>query len=505
MEKQTIGQFLSALRRSNGYTQQEVAEKLGVSNKTVSCWERDSCYPDISLIPAIAELYGVTCDEILRAKRAPVQPAEPPKSEAEAAKAKANEEKAQKEASAIFDNMLARYDNTHKIATSVAIFITFMAVAMSFLILELTNDFFVCFCVIVPILAITLFAYALVQYRINFAVSDDQRAFNVRKKLYFRKKRATDLIILVLVYYLPYSQSFTNTSFYIAYGIACVVFAFFLILLAEQIRRYYNSAYYSPEYTSGITKKALTLVIVISVSLISIFSFQYYIESQPLKEDYYGSGKNFVENIDNLEKMLTSSDLPEAYEKANFMPSVTDQYEEYRYTVAKEDYDESDLIGYIGYRAFGYTTDKDLTVYVMYPVWTVNYYVQNPLTGEITEQSKKITVYNGKYCKAYLTSNPDGTFYISYFDSQNAYEIKLGRDKEYTLKFATVAAIISLIVYGIACEAFKEFEKRKKAKASATASQGGSENQKPVESVSVDGKEDANQTSDDKENNETGK
>ena len=45
MEKQTIGQFLSALRRSNGYTQQGVAEKLGVSNKTVSCWERDAYSP----------------------------------------------------------------------------------------------------------------------------------------------------------------------------------------------------------------------------------------------------------------------------------------------------------------------------------------------------------------------------------------------------------------------------------------------------------------------------
>lgn len=72
MEKQTIGQFLSALRRSTGYTQQDVADKLGVSNKTVSCWERDASCPDISMIPAIAELYGVTCDEILRAKKSPV-------------------------------------------------------------------------------------------------------------------------------------------------------------------------------------------------------------------------------------------------------------------------------------------------------------------------------------------------------------------------------------------------------------------------------------------------
>ncbi|MCL2677434.1 MAG: helix-turn-helix transcriptional regulator [Clostridiales bacterium] len=69
MEKKTIGGFISALRKSNGLTQQEMADKLNVSNKTVSKWERDESCPDIGLIPAIAELYGVTCDEILLGER----------------------------------------------------------------------------------------------------------------------------------------------------------------------------------------------------------------------------------------------------------------------------------------------------------------------------------------------------------------------------------------------------------------------------------------------------
>ncbi len=69
MEKKTIGSFLSALRKSNGLTQQEVANKLNVSNKTVSKWERDESCPDIALIPVIAELFGTTCDEILLGER----------------------------------------------------------------------------------------------------------------------------------------------------------------------------------------------------------------------------------------------------------------------------------------------------------------------------------------------------------------------------------------------------------------------------------------------------
>ena len=69
MEKKTMGAFLAALRKANGYTQQEVADRLSVSNKTVSKWERDEGCPEIMILPAIAELYGVSVDEILRGER----------------------------------------------------------------------------------------------------------------------------------------------------------------------------------------------------------------------------------------------------------------------------------------------------------------------------------------------------------------------------------------------------------------------------------------------------
>ncbi|MCL1806475.1 MAG: helix-turn-helix domain-containing protein [Oscillospiraceae bacterium] len=69
MDKKTIGNFLAALRKTHGLTQQEVADKLNVSNKTVSKWERDESAPDLGLIPVIAEIYGVTCDEILLGER----------------------------------------------------------------------------------------------------------------------------------------------------------------------------------------------------------------------------------------------------------------------------------------------------------------------------------------------------------------------------------------------------------------------------------------------------
>ena len=69
MEKMTIGKFIAALRRAHGMTQKELGERLFVSDKTVSRWERDECTPELNLIPAIAEIFGVTSDELLRGQR----------------------------------------------------------------------------------------------------------------------------------------------------------------------------------------------------------------------------------------------------------------------------------------------------------------------------------------------------------------------------------------------------------------------------------------------------
>ncbi len=91
--KQSIGEFLAALRKARGYTQQEVADRLSVSNRTVSAWERGTVLPDILLLPALAELYGVTADEILAGERnaeAASRPALSEKSERKLLKKKMN-------------------------------------------------------------------------------------------------------------------------------------------------------------------------------------------------------------------------------------------------------------------------------------------------------------------------------------------------------------------------------------------------------------------------------
>lgn len=71
MERKSIGTFIAALRRANGMTQKDLAEKLSVSDKAVSRWERDESLPDLMLLPVIADIFHITVDELLRGERKP--------------------------------------------------------------------------------------------------------------------------------------------------------------------------------------------------------------------------------------------------------------------------------------------------------------------------------------------------------------------------------------------------------------------------------------------------
>ncbi len=73
MEKKTIGALIAALRKANGMTQKDLAERLNLSDKTISRWEREEGMPDLSVIPVLAEIFDISCDELLRGERKPPQ------------------------------------------------------------------------------------------------------------------------------------------------------------------------------------------------------------------------------------------------------------------------------------------------------------------------------------------------------------------------------------------------------------------------------------------------
>ena len=65
MEQKTFGLMVTELRKAKGMTQAELAEKMGITDKAVSKWERDLSYPDVTSIPRLAEILGVSVDELL--------------------------------------------------------------------------------------------------------------------------------------------------------------------------------------------------------------------------------------------------------------------------------------------------------------------------------------------------------------------------------------------------------------------------------------------------------
>ena len=305
MEKQTIGQFLSALRRSNGYTQQDVAEKLGVSNKTVSCWERDAYSPDIATIPALAELYGVTCDEILRAKRTPATDAA---EGYEDEKARSFAFKAEKEASAIFDNMLARYDNTHKIATAAALFAVLFSVFAAAVTISLADYVAAGFFIVVPISGISLFIYALISYRVNFAVPDEPRTLKVRRGIYIRRKCAVNVIVSVLLFFIPYCFNFKQYVNYIVWGLFLAVLYVLAALAFNPVSKLMRPAFYPSANRTVVRNKAKARITIFAVAVIAVAIFAFTMQQIPLSDvAFAGNGLNSADSIESLEAMLSES------------------------------------------------------------------------------------------------------------------------------------------------------------------------------------------------------
>ena len=65
-----FGNYLYTLRKAKGYTQAELADKLGVTNKAVSKWETGEAFPETAQLVPLADIFGVTTDELLRGRSA---------------------------------------------------------------------------------------------------------------------------------------------------------------------------------------------------------------------------------------------------------------------------------------------------------------------------------------------------------------------------------------------------------------------------------------------------
>jgi transcriptional regulator with XRE-family HTH domain len=69
MDTVKTGAFLKELRKERGLTQEQLGEKVGVTNKTVSRWETGNYMPPVECLSILSDLYGVSINEIVSGKR----------------------------------------------------------------------------------------------------------------------------------------------------------------------------------------------------------------------------------------------------------------------------------------------------------------------------------------------------------------------------------------------------------------------------------------------------
>lgn len=65
MDLVKIGKYIASKRKSLGMTQKQLAEKIGMSDKSVSKWERGICLPDVSVYLELCEILGISLNEFL--------------------------------------------------------------------------------------------------------------------------------------------------------------------------------------------------------------------------------------------------------------------------------------------------------------------------------------------------------------------------------------------------------------------------------------------------------
>ena len=69
MDTIKIGNFLAALRKEQGFTQEALGEKIGVTNKTISRWENGNYLPPVEMLQELSKLYAVSINELLCGER----------------------------------------------------------------------------------------------------------------------------------------------------------------------------------------------------------------------------------------------------------------------------------------------------------------------------------------------------------------------------------------------------------------------------------------------------
>ena len=212
MEKKTMGSFMSALRKANGLTQQQVADKLNVSNKTVSKWECDEGYPEITMLPAIAEIYSVTVDELLRGERIVKENCDSPK----------NDMKTEKQMMYLFMSSEKNYTTLSVISLVLSLFALFISLFFS------ASSLGIIIAVLLVGAAVIMEVIAFMNYKVMF--EDPEISVSEEKILQSKIKTRKIIVLISAVSSVTLSEIIINITY--GFFLPWLALAVFAVMVA---------------------------------------------------------------------------------------------------------------------------------------------------------------------------------------------------------------------------------------------------------------------------------
>ena len=414
MEKQTIGKFMQSLRKAKGYSQQSVAEMLGVSNKTISSWECDNTAPDLYMLPAIAELYEVTIDELVNGHKA---------------NAEITNNTLDKTYDALLKNMLIAFNNKFVVVLILLLLsLIIPGIGNSLLLIDDSRPMFIAdiimssIGVILLIIGIILGHYNLSVFFIKTDVPDEKKYKYWDKALKTNMKLFLIILgIIVLTSLILLVFSFTRGLCLLFGGIFTLLFIAYLIIIKLYIYDYNKRL--------GITKKPRRLNLFLSlllsaVVMILLIKGQGFMKYHPM-----------VVHDNNSSIFLTM-------EKPKNLSKLSNKNEEYNL----DDYSLIKTIDSGGnqYKAYVKTSDLDFT----YVSIDTLIYKNDEYIGQTKSYLKVKTIYYPEEIYydvifVHLNMNWEYYDYAKYFINLELININERRNKE-VLRTTTIVVVCAL-------------------------------------------------------------
>ena len=278
MEKKTIGKFISALRRANGMTQKELGEKLFVSDKTVSRWERDECTPELSLIPSIAEIFGITTDELLRGEK------NNPERDDLAEKSDTQRSKSDKQFRLMLDKNRRKFNNLTLISAGITIFGFLSAVIAD---LGLSKGL-IAFCLAAAFVVASEICQICFTVNARIMTDDDDQTYNDQIQLANTKVVKNTVVITFinvgfLAFCMPLITMIDGANFglyfdsWLQYGSVftvaslCIAYVVYMLFIKKQLCTHGLIVLNEDQkLRTQINKKLLKKVVTISVSIAAV-------------------------------------------------------------------------------------------------------------------------------------------------------------------------------------------------------------------------------------------